>query len=105
MYLWRRRYGTSEYVGGGLTRWLDGKVARLIGYADARANYARLSELPVRLREHAERVGARADEELARLAELDEQGRAAAGVPALEQEHDDLAAQVAEVDEEITKNA
>src|SRR5690606_2746155 len=69
MYLWKRRYGTSEYRAGGgpfapLLRWLDGKVARLISYADARPNYARLLEIPLRLREHAEYVGAIADAEL-----------------------------------------
>src|SRR5690606_26131888 len=86
-------------------RWLDGKVARLIGFADARANYARLIELPVRLREHAERVGAKADEELAKLKELDEQSRVAVGVPELEDEHDAIADRMTEVDEEIATTA
>lgn len=102
MYLWGRKYGTSEYVGGGLTRWLDGKVARLVGYSDARANFARLIELPLRLREHAERVGAKADAEFEALKQLDQQSLVEAGVPRLEEDHDAIAAQIAEVDEQIT---
>lgn len=59
MYLWRRRYGFGGQqapggVFGRLTRWLDGKVADLIGYHGARANYAILNEIPVRLKSHAE---------------------------------------------------
>jgi hypothetical protein len=55
MYLWQRRFLTPDYTGGGLTRSLDGWVAKMIKYADARSNYFMLTELPVRLREHAQR--------------------------------------------------
>ena len=34
-------------------RFFDRKVARLVGYRGARANYAMLQEIPARLREHA----------------------------------------------------
>ncbi len=100
-YLWRRRYGTSTYRALPLFRWLDAKVARLVGYADARPNYARLLELPVQLRAHAEAVGATADAQLARLRELDEAGRAADGIPALEEVRRAAEARLAEVDERI----
>lgn len=56
MYLWKRRYGTSAYEGKGLVRWLDGKVADLVGYHGARANYAVLIEIPERLTEHTTRL-------------------------------------------------
>jgi hypothetical protein len=56
MYLWRRRFGTGDYKASGLVRSLDRKVAHLVGYEDARVNYAMLMELPERLREHAERL-------------------------------------------------
>lgn len=56
MYLWRRKYGTPEYRAKGLARYLDRKVARLIEFDGARRNYAVLIELPVRLREHADRL-------------------------------------------------
>jgi hypothetical protein len=89
MYLWRRRFGTAEYRRGGLFRWLDGKVARLIGYDDARLNYQRLAEIPKRLREHANGRRAEADAEYAELRALDEAARVADGIPRLEAERDE----------------
>jgi hypothetical protein len=59
-------------------------VARLIGFADARANFSRLNEIPLRLREHADHLRERAEKEFARLREFDEAARAADGIPALE---------------------
>jgi hypothetical protein len=58
MYLWRRRFGTPEYRGKGLARYLDRRVATLIAFDGARRNYAVLIELPTRLQEHAERLRA-----------------------------------------------
>ena len=55
-YLWERGFRTTEYEGGGLTKMLDGWVARLIKFDRARLNYARLTELPERLAEHVEQV-------------------------------------------------
>lgn len=58
MYLWRRKYATGSYrpsgLFGRLTRWLDGVVAAHIGFHDARANYAVLNEIPVRLKAHVD---------------------------------------------------
>jgi hypothetical protein len=61
MYLWERKFGTSAYKAGNFIAWLDGLVARRIGYHKARPNFAMLGEIPVRLREHAERQIADAD--------------------------------------------
>ena len=58
MYLWNRGFGTPRYRAAPVVRYLDRKVARLIGFDDARRNYAVLLDLPVRLREHAERLRA-----------------------------------------------
>ena len=52
MYLWERHYGTGAYKQHWLIRTGDDWVARLIGYHDARANYAILNEIPERLHEH-----------------------------------------------------
>ena len=79
-YLWKRGYGTADYRAWALTRWLDRKLARHIGFDRARANYFRLTELPKRLREHADRMEKIAGEELERLRQLDEAARAQAGV-------------------------
>jgi hypothetical protein len=73
MYLWNRRYLTPDYAGRGLTRMLDGWVAKMINYADARSNYFMLTELPLRLREHAERRKSIAAEEARKLQELESQ--------------------------------
>jgi hypothetical protein len=78
MYLWRRQLGTAAYTATGLVRTLDAWVAGLVRYADARANYALLTEIPVRLRAHAEDLrrqtnaakGAIDDIEAARTREL-----------------------------------
>jgi hypothetical protein len=84
MYLWERKYGTSEYHANPLARWLDGRVAKRIGYTDAHTNYARLREIPLRLREHAERSKQRAEGEYQQLRAIDQQARVEDGVVALE---------------------
>ena len=71
MYLWKRRFLTPDYTGGWLTRSLDGWVAKMIKYGDARSNYFMLTELPVRLREHAERQKAIAAEALQKLHDME----------------------------------
>src|SRR5262245_10182299 len=47
-YLWRRRFGTSQYTGGHIARMLDRMVAEFIAYDGARPNYAALIEIPQR---------------------------------------------------------
>jgi chromosome segregation ATPase len=76
-YLWRRRFGTAEYEGGALARLFDRRVANLIGYDKARADYALLQEIPRRLALHAERQRARADAEAQALATLQQAALAA----------------------------
>ncbi len=67
MYLWRCKYGSSNYKPNGLIRWLDEKIAKLVGYNEARANYAVLLEIPVRLGDHLKHLGRRRDEEQSKL--------------------------------------
>jgi len=55
MYLWEKAYGTSAYRANVAVAWLDGKVAALIGYAKARVTFGALNDIPMRLREHADR--------------------------------------------------
>jgi chromosome segregation ATPase len=54
MYLWDRGYGTKAYRPSRFAAIGDAWVARLVGYAEARANFALLNQLPMRLKEHAE---------------------------------------------------
>ncbi|EGV19201.1 coiled-coil domain-containing protein [Thiocapsa marina] len=103
MYLWKRRYGQPGYKAWRLTRWLDGKVARLIGYADAGANYARLNEIPERLREHATALASAAESELAALKALDEAARIEDGIPALEADVLDAQAAIEAIDTRIAE--
>jgi hypothetical protein len=101
MYLWERKYGLPEYGANPLARWLDGKVARLIGFADARANYARLNEIPKRLREHAEAQNAAAEAQYQDLKDLDTAAREADGVPALEAQLEQQQSKLDAIDERI----
>lgn len=70
MYLWERGYGTRNYRENNLIRYLDGLVAGMVGYPEARVNFATLNEIPMRLREHAERqeqIAVAAAEDVTRL--------------------------------------
>jgi hypothetical protein len=98
LYLWRRGYGTSAYRAFPLVRYGDGKVARLIGYDQARANYHMLNEIPRRLHEHAERQAAEVDEAGARLAATERAALVAAGIEPLEQVAKTAEAALAEAD-------
>jgi len=84
-YLWQRGYGTARYSANPLTRLLDGWVARLCRYHDARPNYTMLLEIPRRLREHAEGLRAEAARQFAALQALEEAAAAEDGVPTLRQ--------------------
>lgn len=55
MYLWEAGYGTASYRANNLFRYLDGLVANLVRFHKSRPNFAMLNEIPLRLREHAER--------------------------------------------------
>ncbi|MGA2637163.1 hypothetical protein [Methylocella sp.] len=83
-YLWSRGFGTSQYRSGFFVRYIDEKIARLVGFQGARANYAMLNEIPVRLRAHEERCRAAFEAERQKLEQIEKAGLAAAGAGALE---------------------
>lgn len=83
-YLWRRRFGTSEYRAGNIARMLDRAVADFIGYSDARPNYAALIEIPLRLREHAGAKRAAFEERKLALSDIERRAMVEAGVDAKE---------------------
>jgi hypothetical protein len=55
MYLWNAKFNLTDYTGGFIAKFFDRMIAKKIGYSDARANYSMMNEIPLRLREHAER--------------------------------------------------
>ena len=105
MYLWERHYGTPQYRAWPVTRWLDRRVAHLVSFADARANYARLQEIPLRLREHAEQKKRAAGAAFEVLRELDEHARRADGIIELEAIRDKEQASLDEIDGRIEEAA
>ena len=110
MYLWQRGYGTSEYRAGPLTRLLDGWVAGLCKFREARSNYWMLLEIPKRLAEHADFAREAADDELERLKDVEERAAADGEVPAarealeaLENRQDALDAEIEDAERHLNE--
>ena len=85
MYLWNKKHGQAEDSSGTFVRFFDRKVARLIGYSGARANYAMLNEIPLRLREHARRKQADLEAAKAQVSEIERRAMVAEGIEGLRQ--------------------
>ncbi|MXN63739.1 hypothetical protein GR183_02380 [Stappia sp. GBMRC 2046] len=98
MYLWNRGFGTSAYSHTGLVRFLDRWVASLIRYHDARPNYAMLTEIPVRLDQHATDREREAQAEMDRLAEMSR-------LAAKEIAGEDIAGRIAALDDDIDQRS
>ena len=79
IYLWEAGYGTASYRANNFIRYLDSLVANLVGFHKARPNFAMLNEIPLRLREHAERQIANAQAAEAELDALETAAIDAAG--------------------------
>jgi chromosome segregation ATPase len=101
MYLWNRRYLTPDYSAGGLVRRLDGWVARLIDYTDARGNYYMLTELPVRLREHADRQKQVAEQEMQALRDIEAKAMQADGIPEVQLQLEGIQKGLEQMDDRI----
>jgi chromosome segregation ATPase len=101
MYLWNRRYLTTDYRGGWFTRKLDGWVSKLIDFRRNRANYHMLQELPRRLREHATKVQQTAQLEVQALKNMEREAAAADGIPAFQAEMQEAEKQLQELDTKI----
>jgi hypothetical protein len=85
MYLWNKKHGQAEDSSGSLVRFFDRKVARLIDYHGARANYAMLNEIPVRLREHAKKKQADVEAAKVQVSAIERRVIVAEGIQALEE--------------------
>jgi hypothetical protein len=102
-YLWARGFGTSRYRAFPLTRWLDGRVAKVCNYEPARRNYGLLVEIPERLGEHAAAMRARFEREAEALATLEEAAAAEAGVPERQRELESAEQALASIDTGIAE--
>ncbi|MEP7209672.1 MAG: hypothetical protein ABI740_02445 [Alphaproteobacteria bacterium] len=100
-YLWTRKFRTSDYHGGGLTRMLDSWVAKTCNYDAAYLNYARLVELPDRLAEHAARVKLDEAEAESAIGRYESAALAANGANALAAKLKDARDAVTKIDAEL----
>ena len=79
-YLWRSGFGTPKYQASSIVRMVDRMVAEFIGFAEARPNYAMLTEITLRLREHATSMRTELDERKAILGGIERQAMLKAGI-------------------------
>ncbi|MFC7290165.1 hypothetical protein [Hirschia litorea] len=100
-YLWKRKFRTPGYKASPFIRFMDNWVAKLCKYDQSYLNYGRLTELPIRLAEHAKRT----DDALTKAHKMLETAEADAltegGADALKKNADDLRAQVENLDAQI----
>ncbi|MEM8981634.1 MAG: hypothetical protein AAGC71_01315 [Pseudomonadota bacterium] len=101
VYLWERGYGTSAYRAWPITRLVDRLMARHIGFEKARRNYHSLTEIPLRLRRHTDRLEEQTAESLAELAEFERQAEVAAGADTLEHAVATATAAAVDIDDRI----
>lgn len=99
MYLWESGYGTSSYSSNNLVRFFDKMIADMVRYHDAKPNFAILNEIPMRLREHAERLLEDADKEHAKLKKLEDKAFDAAGGKSYRVNSEKAEKEIAAIDE------
>lgn len=100
-YLRARNFATRDYKAFFLFELIDTWIARLIKYHRHKLNYDRLTELPLRLDDHAERLetlAARAEE---KLEEMEREAMLRDGVDALRDEVNILTSRLEEIDTNI----
>lgn len=103
MYLWERGYGTKNYRANNLISYLDSLVAGLVGYPEARVNFAMLNDIPLRLREHADRQQQAAQKALAEVEALEDKAIDAAGGKPVRDALAAAEARIAAIDEETVR--
>lgn len=101
MYLWERGFGTRNYRENNLIQALDSWVAGLVGFPEARANFAMLNEIPMRLREHAERQDQIADAAEAEVVALEKAAVDAGGGKPARLKLEGAQARIAEIDAQM----
>jgi hypothetical protein len=102
-YLWGNGFGTARYQAGNIARMMDRLVADFIGFPEARSSYAMLTEIPVRLREHANLQRQAADAAKAEIAGIERQVMVAAGIEPKERALAEARHKLASVDAEAER--
>ncbi len=100
-YLWGRGFGTAAYAHGGLTRALDGWVARVADFEPHRRDYWLLTELPARFDEHSTRMREQANADYAAVQALERAAADTAGVPARQKALEQAKGALTEIDAKI----
>ena len=103
MYLWTKKHAQAEDRTGALVRFLDRKVAHLVGYSGARANYAMLNEIPARLREHAKNKQNDVDEAKSKVAAIEREALVADGIEPFEAKVETAHAAMKAAEETVVK--
>lgn len=101
MYLWNAGFGTKTYRANNLVAWIDGIIANMVGFPEARPNFSMLNEIPMRLREHAERQQQNANDASDELTALENEAIDKAGGKAAREAMEQAAAAIAALDERI----
>ncbi|MDB4511821.1 hypothetical protein N9060_00015 [Arenicella sp.] len=101
MYLFQRGFGTTDYKGRLFARFMDGWIAKLINYEDARVNYWNLSEIPKRLEQHAQQAVNVADEASMAVQQLELDALEQAGIKKLTKNLDSLRAELDAFDDKL----
>ena len=103
MYLWKRKYGTTEYKNyNPITRFLDSWVARKAKYSNARANYWNIQEIPKRLIQHAATAREQADSIINNIQILEDKSLESGGAKTIQIELEKVRANINQCDEKIT---
>lgn len=101
MYLWERGFGTKNYRENNLIQYFDSLIARLVGFPEARVNFAMLNEIPLRLREHAERQQQIAQAAVDEVTRLEKAAVDAAGGKPTRELLEKAQARIAAIDQEM----
>lgn len=103
LYLWKRKFGTTEYKAGLLTRYLDKWVADLIHFEPARQNYWNIQEIPKRLKRHAEQVRMQSEKAIEQLKNYEIKKIEAAGALKLQMDYEQSRLDVDQHDAKINE--
>ncbi|MEO6013564.1 MAG: hypothetical protein ABIQ30_08280 [Devosia sp.] len=101
MYLWTNGFGTKTYRANNLVAFIDSKIAAMVGFPEARPNFSMLNDIPLRLREHADRQQANAKAATDELSTLESAAIDDAGGKSAREAMEKVVAQIDALDKQI----